>query len=263
MDSNDVSNLLAPDAWFREGRGPRYEQLYRHLAAAIASGTLAPEIQIPPEREFAEFARVSRVTVRKAIGQLVDEGVLEQRRGAGTFVRVQRPKRDNSQSTLVSFTNYMRQRGKTPTSRILNAGLFVARPEEQQALGLALTGRVARIERLRSADGVPMAVEWSSWPPDILPDPGAVEGSLYDHIRRAGHVPSHAVQRVTAANLAEAEAQLLQMPIGKAVLRIDRTGFLPSGRPVEFTRGLYRSDIYDFIAELRLDASPNTDDFGS
>lgn len=254
MPRNDA--LFHPEIWFREGHGPRYEQLYRHLVAAIADGTLKPETQIPPERDLAELAQVSRVTVRKAVGQLVEDGQLEQRRGAGTFVRAPRARMDNSQSTLVSFSDYMRQRGKVPTSRILSAGLHAPTPAEQQALGLMTSGRVARIERLRSADGVPMALEYSSWPADILPDPEAVKGSLYDHIRALGHVPTHAVQRVSAANLKVSEAQLLHMEAGQAVLRIDRTGYLASGRPVEFTRGLYRSDIYDFIAELRLDANP-------
>lgn len=254
MPRNDA--LFHPEIWFREGHGPRYEQLYRHLVAAIADGTLKPETQIPPERDLAELAQVSRVTVRKAVSQLVEDGQLEQRRGAGTFVRAPRARMDNSQSTLVSFSDYMRQRGKVPTSRILSAGLHAPTPAEQQALGLMTSGRVARIERLRSADGVPMALEYSSWPADILPDPEAVKGSLYDHIRALGHVPTHAVQRVSAANLKVSEAQLLHMEAGQAVLRIDRTGYLATGRPVEFTRGLYRSDIYDFIAELRLDASP-------
>ena len=250
--------LFHPDTWFREGHGPRYEQLYRHLVAAIADGTLAAETQLPPERGLAELAQVSRVTVRKAVAQLVEDGQLEQRRGAGTFVRVPRARQDNSRSALVSFTDYMRQRGKIPTSRILSAGLYAPMPDEQQALGLMTLARVARIERLRSADGVPMALEYSSWPADILPDPQTVQGSLYDHVRALGHVPTHAVQRVSAANLKVSEAQLLNMQAGQAVLRIDRTGYLASGRPVEFTRGLYRSDIYDFIAELRLEASPAT-----
>ena len=250
-------SLFHPDAWFRDGHGPRYEQLYRHLVAAIAEGALPAETQIPPERELAELAQVSRVTVRKAAEQLVADGQLDQRRGAGTFVRVPKARQDNSRSALVSFTDYMRQRGKIPSSRILAAGLFAPTPIEQQALGLMAQARVARIERLRSADGVPMALEYSSWPVDILPDPQAVQGSLYDHIRALGHVPTHAVQRVSAANLKVSEAQLLNMAASSAVLRIDRTGYLETGRPVEFTRGLYRSDIYDFIAELRLDASPN------
>lgn len=252
----NLDALFSPEHWFREGHGPRYEQLYRYLLNAIGEGILQAETQIPPEREMAELARVSRVTVRKAVGQLVDEGLLEQRRGAGTFVRNPKARIDNSRSSLVSFTDYMRQRGKVPTSRILNSGLYAPTPDEQQVLGLMVQGKVARIERLRSADGVPMALEYSSWPPDILPNPQAVEGSLYDHVRALGHVPTHAVQRVSAANLREGEAALLNMAPGQAVLRIDRTGYLATGRPVEFTRGLYRSDIYDFIAELRLDASP-------
>jgi GntR family transcriptional regulator len=253
---DDGLTLYRPAAWFHPGRGPRYEQLHRHLAAAIAGGELAPEAQLPPERELAELAEVSRVTVRKAVAQLVAEGVLEQRRGAGTFVRGPRAtKMEHSLSALLSFTEYMRQRGKTSTSRILRRGLFPPSPDEQMALGLASAERVGRVDRLRFADETPLALEWSSLPEDVLPDPGAVETSLYDVLRAAGTAPTRAVQRITAVNLTAPDARLLQLAEGAAVLRIDRTGYLPSGRPIEFTRGLYRSDVYDFIAELRMEGA--------
>ena len=113
MDSHAKTRLFAPERWFRVGRGPRYAQLYRHLAEVITSGALEADAQLPPERDLAEMADVSRVTVRKAVAQLVGEGILEQRRGAGTFVRPQPPKMEHSLSALVSFTEYMRQRGKT------------------------------------------------------------------------------------------------------------------------------------------------------
>lgn len=245
--------IYAPQAWYRAGRGPRYEQLYRYLAAAIAAGDLQSETQLPPERELADLAEVSRVTVRKAVSQLVDDGVLDQRRGAGTFVRAPRAKLEHSLSALLSFTEYMRQRGKSSTSRILRRGVFLPNPDEQMALGLSGTDRVSRVDRLRSADDIPLALEWSSLPQDILPDPQAVETSLYDILRAAGTAPSRAVQRISAVNLIGADARLLNLADGTAVLRIDRTAYLPSGRPIEHTRGLYRSDIYDFIAELRLD----------
>lgn len=254
MDSVAHSLLFRPDSWYRPGRGPRYEQLYRHISAAISTGDLQAEMQLPPERDLAELAEVSRVTVRKAVARLVEDGVLEQRRGAGTFVRSPSPRLEHSLSTLVSFTEYMRQRGKIPSSRIINRGVFAPIPDEQLSLGLSPADRVARIERLRSADGVAMAVEWSSLPCDILPDPNAVETSLYDVLRALGHAPTRAVQRISAVNLPGHEARLLNLAEGAAVLRIDRTGYLPSGRPIEFTRGLYRSDIYDFIAELRLES---------
>lgn len=242
-----------PANWYRDGRGPRYSQLYRHIAAAIASGRLEPDSQLPPERELAEIADVSRVTVRKAVSQLVADGLVEQRRGAGSFVRTPGPKLEQSLSTLTSFTEYMQQRGKSSTSQVLQRGLFAPSPDEQIALGLSSSDRVARIERLRSADGIPMAIERSSLPEDILPRPDQVVTSLYTVLRASGGAPTRAVQRITAVNLGPAESQLLKLAEGAAALRIDRTGYLPTGRPIEFTRGVYRSDIYDFIAELRLE----------
>lgn len=250
---DDTTQLFAPDRWYRNGRGPRYTQLYRHLAEVITSGALETDAQLPPERDLAEMADVSRVTVRKAVAQLVTDGMLEQRRGAGTFVRPQPPKMEHSLSALMSFTEYMRQRGKTSSSQILRRGLFLPSPDEQMALGMAGMDRVARVERLRSADGMPMALEWSSLPMDILPEPERVETSLYDVLRARGNAPTRAVQRITAVNLSPGDAGLLHLPDGAAVLRIDRTAYLPTGRPIEFTRGLYRSDIYDFVAELRLE----------
>lgn len=252
MEPSADHSLFRPESWFQPGRGPRYEQLYRHLAAAIASGALPPETQLPPERDLAALADVSRVTVRKAVAELVEDGVLDQRRGAGTFVRSQRPKMEHSLSALLSFTEYMRQRGKTSTSRILRAGIFAPTPDEQIGLGLPGGALVARVDRLRSADGQVMALELSSLPTDILPRPDEVGPSLYDILRAAGCAPARAVQRISAVNLTGADARLLTLAEGTAVLRIDRTAYLPSGRPIEYTRGLYRSDIYDFIAELRL-----------
>lgn len=249
----DSLAFFRPQSWFRTGRGPRYEQLYRHLAEAIATGELPEASQLPPERELADIADVSRVTVRKAVAQLVEDGVLEQRRGAGTFVRAPLAKLEHSLSALLSFTEYMRQRGKASSSRILRRGLFLPNPDEQIALGLAGTDRVARVDRLRSADDTVMALEWSSLPVDILPDPEAVGTSLYDVLRAAGTAPTRAVQRITAINVTGTDARLLNLPEGVAVLRIERTAYLPSGRPIEFTRGLYRSDIYDFVADLRLE----------
>jgi GntR family transcriptional regulator len=243
--------MFRPDMWLRGGQGPRYEQLYRHMLAAIAAGEMPA--QLPPERELALAADVSRVTVRKAVAQLAQDGVLEQRRGAGTFVRPKRLKMEHSLSALLSFTEYMRQRGKESTSRILQRGLFAPTPDEQMALGLASAEPLARVERLRYADDVPMALERSSLPRDILPDPELVEVSLYDVLRARASAPTRAVQRINAVNVVGEDAQLLNLAEGTAVLRIDRTAYLPSGRPIEFTRGLYRSDIYDFIAELRLE----------
>ena len=126
--------------------------------------------------------------------------------------------------------------------------------DEFLILGLTPSSRVARIKRLRFADGTPLAIETSTLPADILPDPEKVGTSLYEELRANDRAPVRAVQRVTACNLTASDADLLGLKTGDAVLSIQRTAFLPHGRIVELTTGLYRSDMYDFVTELKLDA---------
>lgn len=247
------TDIYALEHWFSSGNGPRYEQLHRHISTAIASGTLSPDSRLPAEREIAEMAGISRVTVRKAVAKLVADGLIDQRQGAGSFVRSSTLKHKQSLSTLVSFTENMRARGTVSTSEVLSAGLFTPSPQEMFALGLSPNDQVARVKRLRSAGDVPMALETSSLPEDILPHPERVKISLYEILRQRRQAPVRAIQRVTAINVAAQEAELLQLPEGTAILKIDRTGYLSSKRPIEFTTGLYRSDIYDFISELGAD----------
>jgi len=248
-------DFFFPARWLHTGRGPRYRQLSRMISDAITTGELAPDTQLPPERDMATLTGLSRVTIRKAISELVKAGLVDQLRGAGSFVRPPATKLDQSLSSLESFTEALKARGKTSSSALLRQGLFTPTANERVIFGLATGDKVARIDRLRSADGVPMAVEYSSLPADILPNPEQVTTSLYDVLRLTSSAPVRAIQRINAVNLTADEARLLEIEKGIAVLLIERTSFLPSGRPVEFTRGLYRSDLYDFVSELRLDTN--------
>ncbi len=255
MAEIEFHQFFKTTAWFHENQGPRYMQLFRHLSEAAHDGRLPVNTQLPPEREIAALADVSRVTVRKAIAKLVSEGTVAQQQGSGSFIRKPsgEKKLEHTLSTLTSFTEYMRLRGIVSGSKVLARGLFSPTPTEIFALGLRSEDKVARIRRLRTADNVPMAVEHSSLPSDILPRPQDVGTSLYDVLRVLGVPPVRAVQRISAKNLDQADAELMDLPVGSAVLLIDRTGYNASGRPIEFTRGIYRSDIYDFVAELRLE----------
>lgn len=247
-------NIFTPDAWYREGGGARYRQFYRAVADAVRSGRLEAGDALPPERRLAEIADVSRVTVRRAMAMLARDGLVEQRQGAGSFVSSSPGTRlEQSLSSLVSFTENLRSRGYTSSSEVLSRGLYAARTDEVFALGLSPAQQVARIRRLRMADGTPMAIETSALPSDILPEPEIMGASLYAHLRERGLAPVRAIQRITARNLNSEEAGQLKMRVGVAVLQIDRTAFLPSGRPIEFTRGIYHTDFYDFVSELRLD----------
>ncbi len=254
MNQPDFAEMLKADHWHFQGRGPRYRQLSHYLRTAIKDGTLGADTLLPPEREMALQADVSRVTIRRAIGDLAGEGLLDQRQGSGTVVMPTDKKRlRQSLSSLVSFTETMALRGYASSSEVLNAGLFPPTPEETIALGLSGSSLVARIKRLRLADPGPLAIETSTLPADALPNPEMVKQSLYVVLRKTGFAPVRAIQRISATNLDAADAGLLGVEPGTAFLKIVRNGYLASGRPVELTTGVYRSDVYDFMAEVRLE----------
>ncbi len=236
------------------GAGPLYLQLTRRIAAAIESGTLRPGESLPSEREMAQMTGLSRVTVRRAIGALVHARHLVQRRGSGTFVAPRVEKVEQALSLLTSFSEDMARRGKSARSVWLSRAVHPPSPEEMMALGLTAHDQVARLERVRLADDVPLAIERAALSTAVLPDPAVVESSLYAALAERGMRPVRAVQRISAANLGPRDAGLLEVPVGAAGLRIERVSYLPSGRVVEFTRSLYRGDAYDFAAELHIPA---------
>lgn len=247
-----MNGLFSPEAFTDPGGGPLYLQLHRLIADAIASGRLKPGDHLPPEREMAAMSGLSRVTVRKGVQALVASGQLIQKRGSGTFVAPRVERLEQALSLLTSFTEDMARRGKRVESRWIARGLHAPVPEEVMALGLGANDRVARLERVRSSDGVPLAIERASLPAAILPDPEGVDSSLYAVLEARALRPVRAVQRISAANLEAKDADLLGVPPGVAGLRIERVSYLPSGQVVEFTRSLYRGDAYDFAVELKL-----------
>ena len=245
-------DFLRPEGWLGEKGGPRYVQLRQRLESGIEAGVLPPNSSLPPEREIAEITELSRVTVRKAIQELVREGLIEQRQGSGSFVREPMNRMEQSLSHLTSFSEDMAHRGMETTSRWLERGVFLATPAELRGLDLAEGAEVSRIYRLREAGGRPMALERASLPLDILPNPLEVTTSLYEVLGQRGLRPVRAIQKISAINLEAREAELLSVAEGAAGLSIERTSYLASGRVAELTRSLYRGDAYDFVAELRL-----------
>lgn len=251
---SQFAKILDPAIWFVQGRGPRYKQLYRHLKASIDSGALASETALPPEREMALHAGMSRVTIRKAISDLATDGLLTQKQGSANVISPKHKQRlRQSLSSLVSFTETMELRGYKPRSEVLQAGIFQPTALEIEVLHLGVHQFVARIKRLRFANSDALAIETSSVPAEILPDPSLVSQSLYAVLRQKGKAPSSAMQRISAVNLNDYDASLLGVNQGTAFLKVDRTGYLDDMRPVEFTTGVYHSDIYDFMAEVRLE----------
>ena len=247
-----IQEVFDPSKWLSSTRGPRYIQLRRRIEKAIERGQLPPGTPLPPEREIASMTTLSRVTVRKAVQPLVEEGLILQRRGSGSIVGSQLTKVEQSLSRLTSFTEDMARRGKNVTATWLERGIFLPSPEETMTLGLTARESVSRLSRLRMADGTPLAIERASLSTRMLPNPLAVESSLYETLDESGFKPVRAVQRISATNLNAVDAGLLEVEEGIAGLKITRVSYLESGQVVELTHSIYRGDAYDFVAELQL-----------
>ncbi|MGB3316743.1 MAG: GntR family transcriptional regulator [Albidovulum sp.] len=247
-----IADFLDPEHWLNPANGPLYVQLRKRIEAGISSGFLVPDMPLPPEREIAAITDLSRVTVRKAIAELVDRSLVLQKQGSGSFVAPARPRVEQSLSRLTSFSEDMARRGYLSEMDWLERGLFLPSQEEVEALGLTPGDQVARLARLRRADGRPMAIERASLPIAILPNPLAVTRSLYEVLGAAGLRPVRAVQKISAINLGAADAELLGVQPMAAGLRIERISYLPDDRVVECTKSIYRGDAYDFVAELRI-----------
>lgn len=226
---------------------PLYQQLQRRLRDAIENRILGPDDALPPERDLAEELSVSRITVRKAIDGLVEDGLLVRRQGSGTFVsnRVEK-----NFSKLTSFSEDMRARGRKPRSVWLNRAPGTVTPEESLPLRSSPGTPVYRFNRIRYADEVPMALEYATVLAFCLPSIDAVESSLYEALERTGNRPVRALQRLRAVLFTAEQAKLLKAHPHDAGLLVERLGFLKDGRAVEFSQSFYRGDIYDFVAEL-------------
>jgi len=231
---------------------PLYLQLKKSIENAVRDGIIGPGDALPSERDIALKADVSRVTVRKAVQDLVKGGILVQRHGSGTFVAPRMERVEQSLSRLTSFTEDMARRGMVVRSAWLDRGLYAPSPDEMMVLGLSSNELVARVARLRIANDTPLAIERASLSASALPDPEAIGSSLYAALELTGNRPVRAVQRISAANLGDSDARLLEVPPGVAGLHIERISYLASGKVIEFTRSIYRGDAYDFVAELRL-----------
>ncbi|WP_197742784.1 GntR family transcriptional regulator [Lentilitoribacter sp. Alg239-R112] len=252
MSTATSENIFSRENWNSSGAGPLYIQLRDHLETIISSGHFKAGEPLPSEREIAEFSDVSRITVRKAVQELVRANLVVQKQGSGTSVAPKVERVEQSLSSLTSFSEDMARRGMEIKSTFLEKRISSPSPKEIMALGLRPSQLVARIWRLRHADGIPMAIERASLSTQFLPDPENVDVSLYAHLEKSGNKPSRAIQRISAANIGIEDAKLLAVPEGVAGLNIERISYSNSGQIVEFTSSIYRGDAYDFVAEMQI-----------
>lgn len=234
---------------------PKGEQL-RGLLEELIEG-LGPGALLPSERMLAERLGVARMTVRKELDRLVVEGAAYRVHGRGTFVA--EPHMVYADA-LTSFSEDVLARGMTPGARVLAQEVVAADDALAAALERPPGSPVVRIHRVRTADGEPLALEWTCLPAEDFPglerEPLG-EGSLYALLAaRYGVTMTRAAQRVSVVALEPADAALLEVAAGAPAFLFRRTTRRPDGAVVESARSLYRGDRYELeISQARGAAS--------
>jgi GntR family transcriptional regulator len=206
---------------------------------------------IPSERRLSSELGISRLTVRAALDDLVRDGYLERRHGAGTFVS--EPK-IAQQLTLTSFSEDMRRRGMVAGSRTIELRKTHAGAAVGRSLNVSPDARVVLIRRLRLADGEPMALETLHVPAALVPGltrEQLEDSSFYELLERNyGVVISRGMQSIEPTVTNEEESELLGVPLHSPAFLFERTSRTEDGETVEFVRSLYRGDRYRLVAEL-------------
>jgi GntR family transcriptional regulator len=235
---------------------PLYHQLKEVLKQQIRAGHLAPHTALPSESELGAKYRVSRATVRQATTELVHEGLLYRQHGRGTFVCEPRVTLHTA-GELMSFSNEIRHRGKQPGGILFVSELVRGSQRVREQLRLTDEEQVVRLERLRTADAIPVAYELN-----YLPHPQAArvyqraretaQGSLYHIMASEGLCPSLAEQVFKADMATAREAEVLRIVENQPGIRLESTAFDESGVPVEYTEAFLPPNVYDFRIILRI-----------
>jgi len=228
-----------------------YFQIAENLKQAIESGAIGPGERLDNEVQLSERLSVSRPTVRQAIQRLTQEGLVVRQRGVGTVVVNRRIQR---RLALSSLYEDLRASGREPATSVLSVRSVSPDEETAAALGVAPGQPVMRIERLREADGRPLAVMRNYLPAGLLQgmevESVLSRHGLYETLRRQG-VQFHSAEEVIGARKATAaEAALLQAPRGSTVLTMTRVAIDPAGRAIEYGVHAYLAERYSFRVAL-------------
>jgi GntR family transcriptional regulator len=227
---------------------PLHHQLKQYLHEQILRGHWKPNDLIPSEQELQEQFGLSRITVRRALSDLVNEGLLVRERGRGTFVAP--PKLTHSPQGRRSLTDSMLQQGIQPGWQILDRGFVEASSEVAEQLAVPAGSRVYCIRRLRLADDQPIGVHTAYLRGDLADavDEAALRegGSLHYLSRLPQMISARATRIIEAVAATEVEARLLHVMPGSPILQITRVVADSQGRPIEYLQARYRGDRFKY-----------------
>ena len=228
-----------------ESASPLYRQLMQRIRVDIEKGKYPEGSRIPPEHELEQLYQVSRVTVRRALAELTEEGLLERKQGKGTFVSAPRIRQDLK--SLHSFYDACKQNGRVPTTEVIHVKETTAEARDAEELNLRPGSRIVETLRVRKADGEPVVLERNRFSMAFayLEDED-MRGSLYAVLREYGAEPTQAVHDISLTLATEEQAALLKVERGTPLLRLHELIFDQRGRPLHNSDQLIRGDRFLF-----------------
>jgi GntR family transcriptional regulator len=249
VSANQIPHLQPLE---RRSGVPLYYQIQQRLMGQIRSGEFRPGQPLPSLQDIAAKLGVSQMTARQAIRTLCDLGLMYSRQGKGTFVSGFKHEKNLRQ--VLSFTEEMRARGSTPSSRVLSFRMQAGNHEVRTALEMSPGQKVFRLHRVRISDGRPMGIECSCLPVQLCPglpktfDPST---SLYRELAEHYGIKIEVTDEIVEVGKATAkEASLLKIAPGSPVFLFKRTCYGENGKPLEYVRSTYRGDRYKIVQRL-------------
>jgi len=230
---------------------PIYYQIQSYIKELVENRQLKPGEAIPSERELSEQFQVSRMTVRQAVMNLVNEGFLYRQKGKGTFVS--EPQIEQPLQSLTSFSEDMKRRGLVPGSRLLHFSVKASDAFLAEKLNIELNEPVYEIQRVRLADEQPISLEWTYLPAQLVQGltSDIIKKSLYSYIEEKIQAKiSHAHQVIEAAVAGKDEMEHLHLKKGSPILLIHRQTFLENGQTLEWVKSAYRADRYKYVITM-------------
>ena len=231
---------------------PLYAQVEDVLASTIADGSLAPGTPLPPEHLLIKRFAVSRTTIRQAIQNLIRRGLIEVRRGKGTFVT--QPKISQELTELTGFVEDMQALGRRATARLLEQQIVPASEDIARHLALTVGTLVVRIRRVRLADSVPLSFDETYLPRDIgekIIENNLETEPIFSLLEQKYNTPLvEAEYRLEAVSADAVVARALSISIGSPIFLIERTSYSAGQQPVDHEKLYYRGDQIRFVTRL-------------
>jgi len=230
---------------------PLYEQLKDRLRASIENAEYKPDEALPSERALMEMYKVSRVTVRQALGDLVDEGLLYRKKGSGTFVagRIE----DRPLTKFLGFAEELLLSGYNVTVRLIKTSTMRASSEVAKELQLETGESVIYFERVTCVEENPILVSYnylSGHLDHVVATIDLNKDIILEQLELRGYDVAYGIQHIKAASASNHEGGLLKCPAGTPVLAVTRTAYLSGGIPISYTKGVFRPE-YSFFTRLK------------